>query len=163
MTLCDLMLRAGDCHFTANEREQVRGMARDLERAMQTSAAVEAVEDEAVGSVIESLRERHPRVGQLQPQAWERLAADLKLVLRHDVRALAIGEPDELDGSVLIYLRSILAAYRLSPAFVHECFSLLDARLSERLAAEHAAALRPYLQRNIDVLADLPEPAAPVA
>src|SRR5262245_27301337 len=118
MTLCDLMQRAGDSHFSPSEREQVRGLARDLELAMQISAAVEAVEDEAVASVIATLRERHPRVGQLQPQAWERLASDLQLVVRHNVRALALGEPAELDGAVLLYLRSILSAYRLSPAFV---------------------------------------------
>lgn len=163
MTLCELIERTGDSHFSAGEREQVRGLARDLNLAMQTSAAVEVVEDDAVAGVIESLRERHPRFGQLQPNSWERLAADLKLVLRNDVRALALGDLQELDGSVLVYLRSILAAYRLSPAFVRECFSLLRDRLSERLSAEQAAALNPYLQRNIDVLSDVPEPAAPVA
>lgn len=163
MTLCDLMVRAGDGHFTPSEREQVRALARDLENAMQTSSAVEAVEEEAVGSVIATLRERHPRVGQLQPNAWERLAADLQLVIRHNVRALALGEPKELDDAVLDYLRSILSAYRLSPAFIRECFSLLRTRLAERLSLEQAAALAPYLQRNIDVLGDVPEPVAPVA
>ena len=162
MNLDDLLQESGDRHLTAAEREQLQACARQLELAARVAAAVEAAEPAVVEDVVETLRERFPRFAELQPQAWERLAADLQLVVRHDVRALIRGDPRSLDDSVLLYLRSILAAYRLSPGFVRECFTRLREALKAKLGREEASALDPYLKRNIDVLSDLPEPAAAV-
>jgi Phycobilisome protein len=162
MNLLDLLRTTGDRHLTASEREQLRCCASGLETAARVSAAVEECEAAAVEDVVAALRARYPRFGQLQPQAWERLAADLELVLRHDLRALLLGDPRSLDSSVLFYLRSIFAAYRLSHGFLRECFTLLRHQLAARLEPDDFATLAPYLERNIEVLASGAEPAAPV-
>jgi hypothetical protein len=162
MNLMDLLRTNGDRHLTVSEREQLRACANGLENAVRVSAAVEDCEAGAVDDVVMALRERYPRFGQLQPQAWERLAADLQLVLRHDVRALLLGDPRALDDSVLFYLRSIFSAYRLSHGFLRECFTLLRHQLATRLEPDDLSALAPYLERNIEVLASGAEPPAPI-
>jgi hypothetical protein len=162
MNLVDLLHSNRDRHLTNGEREQLRSLAIGLETAVRISAAVEECEAAAVEDVVAALRERYPRFGQLQPQSWERLAADLLLVLRHDVHALLLGDPRALDDAVLIYLRSIFAAYRLSHGFVRECFTLLRHQLAARLDPDDVATLAPYLERNIEVLASGPEPSTPV-
>ena len=160
MSLFDLLLGNGDQHFTSAERDHLREHAAAIEIAVRVSKAVEDCEGSVVEEVLTALRERYPRFGQLQPQAWERLGADLQLVLRHDVRALALGDPRRLDDAVLCYLRSIYAAYRLSHAFLRECFTILRQQLAERLEPDAISALAPYLERNIQVLASGHEPAA---
>ena len=162
MNLIDLLCANGDRHLSASEREQLRSCASGLENGARVSAAVEECETAVVEDVVTSLRDRYPRFGQLQPQAWERLAADLQLVLRHDVRALLIGDPRALDDSVLLYLRSIFSAYRLSHGFLRECFTLLRHQLATRLEPDDVSALAPYLERNIEVLASGAEPTAPI-
>jgi hypothetical protein len=162
MSLFDLLSTDGARHFTPAERDQLRTHAATLQVAARVSEAVEECEGVVIDDVLTALRERYLRFGQLQPQAWERLGADLELVLRHDVRALALGDPRRLDDAVLCYLRSIYAGYRLSHAFLRECFTLLRQQLAERLDPDEIAALAPYLERNIQVLASGHEPAAAV-
>lgn len=162
MNVVELLQTTGDRHLTSEERDRLRACARQVERAIQIGAAVESIESDVVEEVISDLRDRYPRFGQLQPQAWERLAADLQLVLRHDVRALRLGEPRSLDDAALAYLASVYSAYRLSRGFVRECFTALRDRLSARMNRTDADELRPYLDRNIDVLAAGPEPTLPV-
>jgi hypothetical protein len=162
MSLLDLLLSKGDQHFAPAERDQLRSHAAALELTARVSASIEECEAVVVDDVLAALRERYPRFGKLQPQAWERLGADLQLVLRQDVRALAAGDVRRLDDAVLCYLRSIYGAYRLSHSFLRECFTLLRQQLTERLDPDEIAALAPYLERNIQVLASGQEPAAAV-
>jgi Phycobilisome protein len=69
------------------------------------------------------------------------------------------GDLKVLEDKALFYLRSILAAYNVTPQFAREAFGRLRDRCREQLAAETFARLAPYLERNIQVLADFPEPA----
>lgn len=162
MNIVELLHTTGDRHLTAAERDQLRDCTRQVESAIRIGSAVEAVESSVVEEVVHDLRERHPRFGQLQPQAWEKLAADLQLILRNDVRALRLGDPQSLDAAVLSYLASVYSAYRLSRGFVRECLTSLRDRLTARLSRDDADELRPYLNRNIEVLAAGEEPAAAV-
>src|SRR5205823_4167093 len=73
MNLMELLHTNGDRHLTTAEREQLRSCASGLETAVRVSAAIEESEAAAIEDVVTALRERYPRFGQLQPQAWERL------------------------------------------------------------------------------------------
>ena len=158
MSLIDLLSSDGDRHFTPESATNFALMPRDPTRR-PGAPPVEECEGVVVDDVLAALRDRYPRFGQLQPQAWERLGADLQLVLRHDVALAAVGDPRRLDDAVLCYsLRSIYAGYRLSHAFLRECFTLLRQQLTERLDPDEIAALVPYLERNIQVLASGHEP-----
>jgi hypothetical protein len=154
------ILRQSDGRYlTADEREHVLAYARDLPARVEAAQAVEAGEGELIDSVVDKLRERYPRFERLFPDAWDRLAGDLRLVLRADTRAMLAGDLRVLEDKALFYLRSILAAYNVTPQFARDAFSLLREQCRERLGADAFARLDPYLERNVQVLADFPEPA----
>jgi hypothetical protein len=154
------ILRQSDGRYlSAEEREQVLAHARDLPARVQAAQEVEAAESELLAAVVAELRDRFPRFERLFPNAWDRLAGDLRLVLRADVRAMLTGDLRVLEDKALFYLRSILAAYNVTPQFARDAFTLLRDRGRDRLGADAFAKLEPYLERNVQVLADFPEPA----
>src|SRR3954447_9061829 len=144
------ILRQSDGRYLSpDERDQVLAYAHDLPARVAAGQAVEAAEADLVAGVIAALKERFPRFERLFPNAWERLADDLRLVLRADVRAMLANDVSVLDDKALYYLRSVLAAYNLTPAFARDAFSLLRDDARGRL--DHAAfdLLAPYLERNV--------------
>jgi hypothetical protein len=154
------ILRQSDGRYlTADERESVLTYARDLPGGVEAARAVEASEGGLIDAVVAELRERYPRFERLFPNAWDRLAADLRLVLRADVRAMLAGDLRVLEDKALFYLRSILSAYNVTPQFARDAFTLLRDRCRDQLGDEVFARLEPYLERNVQVLADFPEPA----
>jgi hypothetical protein len=146
-------------YLSADEREQVLAYARDLPARVQAAQAVETAEADLTATVVGELRGRYPRFERLIPNAWDRFADDLRLVLRTDVRAMLAGELRVLEDKALFYLRSILAAYYVTPQFTRDAFTLLRDRCRDRLVPDAFARLEPYLERNVEVLADFPEPA----
>jgi hypothetical protein len=155
------ILRAGEGRYpNAEERDRLLAYARELPERVRAAEEVEAHEGDILATVVESLRGHYPRYEKLFPQAWDRCARDVQLVLRYDVRAMFANDPRALDDKALYYLRSILAAYNLTPQFARDCFTLLRDQCRQRLGAEAYRLLEPFLERNVQVLADFPEPAA---
>ena len=154
------ILRQSDGRYlSADEREAVLAFARDLPAAVRAGEDVEAHEAAVITAVVGELRDRFPRFDRLFAGAWDQFAADLRLVLRADVRAMMSGDLRVLEDKALFYLRSILSAYNVTPQFAREAFGRLRDHCGEQLAADSFARLTPYLERNIQVLADFPEPA----
>src|SRR3954471_22825589 len=154
------ILRQSDGRYlTAEERDQVLAFARDLPARVQAGQDVEAHEADVIAAVVGELRDRYPRFERLFPGAWDRLAGDLRLVLRADVRAMIAGDVRVLEDKALFYLRSILAAYNVTPRFARDAFAALRDRCRDRVGAEAFARLDPFLERNVQVVADFPEPA----
>src|SRR5436190_22718885 len=119
------ILRATEGRYPgAEEREQLLAFARELPARVRAAEEVEAHAAAVTAGVTEALRERYPRYEKLFPKAWDRCARDLQFVLRYDVRAMLAGDPRPLEDKALYYLRSILAAYNLTPQFARDCFTL---------------------------------------
>jgi hypothetical protein len=157
--LSTILRQADGRYLTAEERDAVLAHASELPAAVLAGEEVAAHEGEVVDAVVAELREQFPRFERLFPNAWDQFANDLRLVLRADVRAMLSGDLRVLEDKALFYLRSILAAYSVTPQFGHEAFTRLRDRARERLGADAFAKLAPYLERNIQVLGDIPEPA----
>jgi Phycobilisome protein len=157
--LNELLRQSEGRYLTPDEREQILAYARDLPARVRAAEEVEAREADILGAVVDGLRERYPRYERLFPNAWDRCARDVQLVLRYDVRAMLAADPRPLEDKALYYLRSILAAYNLTPQFARDCCALLRDRCRERLSPESFALLEPFLERNSQVLGDFPEPA----
>jgi hypothetical protein len=154
------ILRACEGRYPgAAEREKLLTVARELPARVRAAEDVEAQEAAIAEAVVAALRERYPRYEKLFSQAWGRCASDLQVVLRYDVRAMLANDPRPLEDKALYYMRSILAAYNLTPQFVRDCFTLLRDQCRARLSPESFGLLDPFLDRNVRVLADFPEPA----
>src|SRR5438477_11154260 len=101
------VLRQSDGRYlTAEEREHVLAYARDRPARVSAGEEVEAREGDLITAAVHGLRDQYPRFERLFPHAWERLAGDLRLVLRADVRAMLAGDVRVLDDKTLYYLRS---------------------------------------------------------
>jgi hypothetical protein len=147
-------------YLTAEERGRALAFAYALPQRVRAGEEVEAHEDAVVDATCTALRESHPQFGRVHPQAWDRLAHDLRLVLRADVRAMLADDANALDNYALHYVRSIWAAYHVTPTFARDACQLLSENLQAALTAESFAALDPFLARNREVLGGIPEPIA---
>jgi hypothetical protein len=157
--LSTILHQADGRYLTAEERDAVLAYARELPAAVHAGEEVAGEEHAIVDAVVAELRELFARFDRLFPNAWDQFAGQLRLVLRADVRAMLTGDQRVLEDKALFYLRSILAAYGVTPEFAREAFTRLRDRCQDRVGDEAFARLAPYLERNIQVLADFPEPA----
>jgi hypothetical protein len=159
MSYAEVLRHSEGRYLTAEERERLLAFARDVPGRVRAGEEVEQAEGAVVAAACDELRENYPRFGRVHAQAWDRLAHDLRLVLRYDVRAMLADDARALDDKLLYYLRSVWAAYHVTPPFVRDALTLLRDRLRGRLSPESFGHLEPFLDRNLAVLADIPEPA----
>lgn len=147
-------------YLTPEERGRALAFAYALPQRVRAGEEVEAHEDAAVEATCAALRATYPQFGRVHPQAWDRLAHDLRLILRADVRAMLADDDKALDNFALHYVRSIWAAYQVTPTFARDTCQLLTDQLQGLVTAESFAALDPFLARNREVLGGIPEPIA---
>jgi phycobilisome protein len=155
-----LLTSADGRYFTAEERQGVLAFAESLPRRFHAADQVEQKEEAILRDVVGEVQKRHADLAKYHDQAWARVYRDAQLVLRADVQAMVCDDVRQLDDRMLLWMRTMFAANSFTPAFVRDCFSLLRDRARGHLAAEDFDLLRPYLDRNVEVLADFPEPAA---
>jgi hypothetical protein len=155
-----LLTSADGRYFTAEERQNVLALAESLPRRFQIAEQVEQKEESIIREVVGEMQKRYTDFAKYHDQAWARIYRDAQLVLRADVHAMICDDVARLDDRILYWMRTMFAANSFTPNFVRDCFSLLRERAQSQLAGEDFELLKPYLDRNVDVLADFPEPAA---
>lgn len=160
MSWRDVLRQSEGRYLTPEERGRALAFASALPQRVRAGEEVEAHEDAVVEATCAALRETHPQFGRAHPQAWDRLGHDLRLILRADVRAMLADDAHHLTDYALHYVRSIWAAYQVTPSFARDTCQLLADHLQSLLSAESFAALEPFLARNRDVLGGIPEPIA---
>jgi hypothetical protein len=148
-------------YLNADERSAWLAYAQSVPNRFETALAVERAEDGALRQVIEEMKRRYPNFANYHDQGWARCFRDLQLVLRQDVQSMLLDDVHLLDDKILFWLRTIFASYNLTPAFCHDAFSLLHDALKEHLGLDDFGRIQPYLQRNVEVLSDFPEPVTP--
>jgi hypothetical protein len=157
--LSQILRNSDGRYLTGEERDAILAYARELPPAVVASQDVADHEDAVIEAVVAELRTQYPRFERLIPNAWDQLADNLRLIIRADVRAMLTADLRVLEDKALFYLRSILAAYNVTPQFVRDAFTRLRDQCRDRLRAETFSRLAAYLDRNVEVLADFPEPA----
>jgi Phycobilisome protein len=159
--LNQIMHDANGRYLTAEERDVFLAYADSVPRRFHAADAVAKVEEGAVRAVVEEMTKRYPNYAKYHDQGWAKCFRDVQLVVRQDVRSMLLDDVRSLDDQILLWLRTTLAANNLTPGFCRDAYSLLRDKLKDHLGAEEYDLLRPYLDRNIDVLGDFPEPATP--
>ncbi|HEV3144848.1 MAG TPA: hypothetical protein VGZ47_13245 [Gemmataceae bacterium] len=146
-------------YFRHEERQSLLAQAASLPDRFQASDQVQEREEIIVQAVIDQLQQRYPESPAVIGPALAKTTSDVLLVLRFNVQAMILDDMRWLDEKVLFWLRTILAAGNFVPQFSRDCFTLLRQYVSENVSPQAMALLQPYLDRNIEVLSDLPEPA----
>jgi phycobilisome protein len=157
----ELAQAADGRYFSGDERNLLSSIASSIPKRVGTAEAVEQKEDAVIRAVLEKMQHRYPNFAKYHDQAWARQFRDVQLVLRADAQAMVFDDVHRLDDKVLFWLRSIFAASNYTPRFVRDCFESLRDQLRSALTREDFDLLQPYLNRNVEVLSDFPEPATP--
>jgi Phycobilisome protein len=148
-------------YFSADERQAFRSFADSLPKRLGVVESVEQKEETVIRTVLEQMQLRYPNFAKHHDQAWARQFRDVQLVLRAGVEAMVFDDIRRLDDKMLYWLRSMFAASNYTPRFVRDCFESLRDQMKSNLNHEEFDLLRPFLDRNIEVLGDFSEPAAP--
>lgn len=159
--LSKLLTAADGRYLTPDERAMFEAYAASVSRRLGIGERVEAEEHAVLTAVIDEMQRKYPNFAQQHDQGWARCFRDLQLTLRQDVLSMQIDDLPGLDDRLLFWLRTMFAASNLTPQFCRDLFTLLRDRMRERLGSEEFDLLAPYLDRNVAVMADFPEPLTP--
>jgi hypothetical protein len=159
--LTQLAFAADGRYFSGDERNQLVSFANAMPKRVAAADAVAQKEDAVIRAVIEQMQQRFPNFAKHHDQAWARQFRDVQLVLRADAQAMIFDDLRRLDDKVLYWLRTVFAASNYTPGFVRDCFESLRDQLRSKLNRDEFDLLQPYLNRNVEVLSDFPEPAVP--
>jgi hypothetical protein len=157
--LQNLVHSAEGRYFHADERQALLDKAGSLPDRFHASDEVQEREEAIVRSVMDEMQQLHPESPAIHGPALAKTQNDVQLVLRFNVQAMILDDRHWLDERVLFWLRTILMAGNFSPQFSHDCFTLLRQQVAKNISPQALALLQPYLDRNIEVLSDLPQPA----
>lgn len=152
-------IEADGRYFSVEERTALRDFATSIPSRLAAMENIEKVEEAALRSAIEQLQGQYPDFARYHDQAWARHYRDLQLVLRAAAVAMVLDDPAEMEDRLLFWLRTMFAANQYTPEFVRDSVNRLRESLDERLDAETAGRIQPYLKRAEAVLAEFPEPA----
>jgi hypothetical protein len=156
-----LALAAEGRYFQPAERHELLELAKSLPSRLHASDQIQQKEEAIVAAVMQEMQKRYAKFAKQHEHAWAKAFRDVVLVLRFDVQAMVCDEMRWLEEKVLFWLRTMLAAGNFTPQFIRDCFTLLREQVKLQVNPESFTWLQPYLDRNIEVLSDIPEPAAP--
>lgn len=146
---------------TPEEEQELVEFARSVPRRFEVARLVEKVEQEAVKHCIDETKKRYPNFAGHHEFAWAKAFRDVQLTVRTNVQAMLVGDMRLLDEKLLFWLKTILASFAFTPRFNRDTYTFLRDGFKSRLPADAYALLEPYLNRNIEILSDFPEPAVP--
>lgn len=146
---------------TAEEEREIAEFARSVPKRLEVARLVEKAEQDAVRHCIDEVKKRYPGFSNHHDFAWGKAFRDVQLTLRTNVQAMLLGDMRLLDEKLLFWLKTILASFAFTPKFNRDTYTFLRDGLKQRLPADAFALIEPYLERNISVLSDFPEPAVP--
>jgi len=156
------LIHAGDSRYlTAEEQKEILSYTNTLPERFRIAAQVAEVEAAAVKRCIEETKKRYPNFERFHAQAWGKAYRDVQLTVRYNVQAMMLDDMKVLDEKLLFWLRTILASFNFTPQFNRDTYTYLRDAFKAGLPAAAYKAMEPYFNRNIEVLADIPEPATP--
>jgi hypothetical protein len=156
-----LSTQAEGRYLNREEQQKLLGFANALPQRFKASAAIEQKEDAIVRAVVDELKQRYPNFPKYHDQGWAKCYRDVQLVLRYNVQAMIFDDMKLLEDKLLFWLRTILAASNFTPQLVRDTYTLLRDNCRSQVPGDAFSLLEAYLQRNIDVISDFPEPANP--
>jgi len=146
-------------YLTPEEQKQLLEYAASLPGRLQAARAVEAKEDEIAGQCMALMQQRHPEFAAAHEHAWDQGHRDVQLVLRYNVQAMLMDDPDIAVDKLLRWLRTLLAGLGMPGSFLRDNFVCLKQACRAKLPADAFALLDAHLQQNITIMSDVPETA----
>ena len=157
--LSSIIRQADGRYFNEQERQELLRYAQSVESRLKAAIEIESVEKDAVTFCIEEMKKRYPNFQRFHQNAWAKAFRDVQLTVRHGVQAMVADAPEMLDDKLLFWLRTILSSFSFTPQFNRDTYTLLKQGFKARLGQMAFGLFERYLDRNIEILSDFPEPA----
>ena len=148
-------------YLTPEEQQAVLDFGKSLPLRFEASRVVEKIEADVVRLVIEDMRRKYPRFETFHDRAWDKAHRDIELTLRYLVQAMLLDDVEVATDKLLVWMRTILASFNMTPQFVRDTYVSLREAVRRLAPAEAYNLLAPHLENAIEVLSDFPEPATP--
>lgn len=146
-------------YLSPAEQKQFLAYTQSLPQRFAVARQVEAKEQEIVEHCYGQLRRLYPTFENFHTHGWDKGFRDTQLVLRYNVQAMLMDDPEVANDKLFGWLRTLLAGLDLTPRLVRDTFTALREACRVKLSAEAFTLLEPYLERTIALLSDFPEPA----
>lgn len=157
--LNDIMRASESRYLTRDEMQQINRYTGSLPMRFKAAGEIEVKEEAIIQSAIEQVKRRYSTFERYHPQAWEKGARDLQLCLRYAVQAMICDDPNFQADRLLYWLGTIFHAFGFSPQFNRDTFAFLRDAVKQQATPETFGMLEPFLEKNIEVLGNMPEPA----
>lgn len=145
--------------ITHEEKKKIEAYAASMPARFAAIDELVAHEEAIVLEVIAFLKEQYPAFATHHVLAWEKGQRDLELVLRHCAQAMLLDDRAHLDDKLLFWLRTIVGASGMTPRFLVDGYNSLLKNTENALSEKAFAFIAPYLERVIEVMSEVPEPA----
>jgi hypothetical protein len=146
-------------YLEPTEQSAMIDYASSLEHRLAAMRAIQQHEAEIIEATMQAMWKEHPDMKVKHPHAYKKGVRDMTLVLRYSSMAMVRDCHAYLDQKVLYWFRTIVLAFEMSTP-LRFAYAELMRQAEARLAPDHYAAIMPFLQQSLDILAPQPEESA---
>jgi hypothetical protein len=146
-------------YLSKDEEQKVLAYTTGLPARFAVARNVEAREDAIVRHVIDTMKKKYPRFDKLHGSAWEKGYRDVQLVLRNAVNAMVWQDSMVQEEILLHWFGTIVMSFGMTPAFMTDTYVALKEGAKAHLSPEAYTGMESYLQKIVDILGKIPEPA----
>ncbi len=157
--LMEIIRNSESRYLRAQEKERILEYTGSLPSRFKAATAVEQKEEVIVAAVVEQMKRRYSSFERFHPRAWEKASRDIQLCLRYTVQAMICDDLDFQADRLLYWLGTIFHSFGFSPQFNRDTYTALKESVKNHVPAEAFTLLEPFLEKNIEVLGSMPEPA----
>jgi len=157
----EILERLDQRYPTPDELASVSSAKAALPARVAAAREIASADRKAVKHTIKQQRKRYPKFHSYHEDAWGKATRDIQLVVTYQTKSMLMDDPRILDERVLVWLRTILTSFDMTPRFFRDTYEELREGMRNELSKESFSLLEPYLDQAIATMSCGPEPAEP--
>jgi hypothetical protein len=157
--LSEIMRSSESRYLNSQEQREILEYTESLPQRFKVASLIEQKEESIVQAAVDQVKRRYPSFERYHPRAWEKAARDMQLTLRYTVQAMVCDDLDFQSDRLLYWLGTIYHSFGFSPQFNRDSYTALRDAVKTSVPGDAFALLEAFLEKNIEVLGSMPEPA----
>jgi len=146
-------------YLNSQEQREILEYTESLPHRFKVASLIEQKEEAIVQATVEQIKRRYSSFERYHPRAWEKAARDIQLSLRYTVQAMICDDLEFQGDRLLYWLGTIFHSFGFSPQFNRDTYTFLRDVVKANVPSDAYLLLEPFLEKNIEILGGMPEPA----
>ena len=147
--------------ITDEDAGRMLDYASSVKARLKAAAEVDSQKRSAIKAIIGRLKTKYPNFEGYHHAAWGKSARDMGLTTNVLMQSMVLDETLYAEEKVIIWLRTILASFNMTPEHVRDAYAFLLEELESRVSREALELIRPVFERCVELIGAFPEPASP--